>query len=210
MKLFCFPRSPYTKKILVAAYEKGEPFEDRELVPPFDVEAMKRLRLEQPLATVPLLELDDGRYLGDSTIIVEYLDLVRPEPRMVPADPSAALEVRALDRFADLIVTPVNHLLWGRRAPSPNAAKLAASLESLHTALGILDAQIGARAFVFGDALSLADLGASAGLETYQRYVGVERFEERFPNVHRWYAALVARPSWQRVMREIEAIPAPI
>src|SRR5262249_8145903 len=60
VKLFYWPRSPYTKKILLAAYEKDFPFHELEKVPPYDAAAMKRLRTMQPLATVPLLLLGEA------------------------------------------------------------------------------------------------------------------------------------------------------
>src|SRR5262245_62052159 len=105
MKLFVFPHAAYSRKVLIAAYEKDVKFDEEQIVPPFDLEAMARLRREQhPLATVPLLRLDDGRYLTDSTTIVEYLDLRWPSPRMVPVDSEDALEVRRLDRLFDPLI----------------------------------------------------------------------------------------------------------
>ncbi|QGM47235.1 maleylacetoacetate isomerase [Methylocystis heyeri] len=45
---------------------------------------------------LPALALDDGAVLTQSLAIVEYLDAIRPEPRLVPEDPVVAAQVRSV------------------------------------------------------------------------------------------------------------------
>jgi glutathione S-transferase len=45
-----------------------------------------------PLCKFPVLK-DSDAVLIESSIIIEHLDLHHPSPRLIPADPSAALDV---------------------------------------------------------------------------------------------------------------------
>ena len=73
MKLYYFPLSTYSQKVLTALYEKGAEFES-EQVRLFDEAERERYREIYPLGRIPLLVLDDGHLIPESSIIVEYLD----------------------------------------------------------------------------------------------------------------------------------------
>jgi maleylpyruvate isomerase len=63
-----------------------------------------------PQGLVPALELDDGTILTQSLAIIEYLDAVKPEPRLVPGDPVMAAKVRAVALAIACEVHPLNNL----------------------------------------------------------------------------------------------------
>jgi glutathione S-transferase len=86
MLLHWSPRSPYVRKVMIAAHELG--LQDRiETVrtvvggtaPHLDL--MKR----NPLGKIPTLELPDGGVLYDSPVIIEYLDTLHSGSRLYPA-----------------------------------------------------------------------------------------------------------------------------
>ena len=84
MQLFHFPWAPYARKALLAGYELESEFEEV-ITPAFDKSVMAALRARtSPLATMPLLLLDDGSFVSESSLIVEYFDLASPESRSIP------------------------------------------------------------------------------------------------------------------------------
>ena len=62
-----------------------------------------------PQGLVPLLEIDDAR-LTQSLAIIEYLDETHPEPPLLPADPVARAQVRALALLVACEIHPLNNL----------------------------------------------------------------------------------------------------
>ena len=94
MKLLYQTHSPYARKVLVAAHESG--LADRlevihhETSPTQRNEAVYALN---PLGKVPVLVLDDGMALFDSSVICAYLDGLHEGPRLIPTEPAARLRV---------------------------------------------------------------------------------------------------------------------
>ena len=90
MKLLWSSRSPFVRKVMIAAHEVGIADRirtERVLVaankPNADVMAVN------PLNKIPTLVLDDGTALYDSRVICEYLDTLHEGPKLFPADAGA-------------------------------------------------------------------------------------------------------------------------
>ena len=64
-------------------------------------------REKNPMGYVPTLVLEDGRSLGESMAILEYLETIRPEPALYPRDPWLRTRVQQL---VSLIATGVQPL----------------------------------------------------------------------------------------------------
>ncbi len=86
MKLHWSPRSPYVRKVMIAAHEMGlaDKLECVRTVvgPKTPVEAYFA---EHPLNKIPALVLDDGFIVFDSRVICEYLDTLHDGPKLFPA-----------------------------------------------------------------------------------------------------------------------------
>ena len=54
------------------------------------------------MGKLPVLELDDGTYLTESCVIIEYLEELHPDPPMIGTTPQQRARTRELDRMADL------------------------------------------------------------------------------------------------------------
>jgi len=84
MKLYYSPTSPYVRKVLVCAIERG--LKDRLALEKTDGFGESH-RAANPLAKVPALEPDDGGpALFDSLVICDHLDRIGAAPRLMPAD----------------------------------------------------------------------------------------------------------------------------
>ena len=86
MKLHWSPRSPYVRKVMIAAHEMG--LADRlELVRTVVAAAKpdEAYFAVNPLNKIPALELGDGMVVFDSRVICEYLDTLHDGPKLFPA-----------------------------------------------------------------------------------------------------------------------------
>jgi maleylacetoacetate isomerase len=64
---------------------------------------------KNPQGLAPALELDDGTVLTQSLAIIEYLDHVAPQPRLVPAEPLRAAKVRGVALAIACDIHPLNN-----------------------------------------------------------------------------------------------------
>ena len=101
MRLICSLTSPYARKIRVVLAEKALPFE---LVEDIPWNEATRVPEFNPLGKVPALVADDDSVWFDSPVIAEYLDVMHPEPPLLPADRRAALPVHQSEALADGII----------------------------------------------------------------------------------------------------------
>ena len=99
--LFNAPQSTCSQRVRFVLQAKSLAFEERKL----DLFAGDQLKPDylkiNPNGVVPSL-LHDGKVVIDSSVIMEYLDEVFPEPEpLVPDDPVERAKMRALMRFID-------------------------------------------------------------------------------------------------------------
>jgi glutathione S-transferase len=99
MRLRFNPASPFARKVLVVAHEKG--LADRIEIVATDPRSDPTLAEDNPLRLIPALVTDDGDAIFDSPVICDYLEALRPEPRLVPGDPEGRLRVLRLQALAD-------------------------------------------------------------------------------------------------------------
>src|SRR3546814_5870659 len=101
LEVYGHPFSSYCQKVFIALYENATPFDFRTIDPDHPENAVEWAGL-WPLKRFPLL-VDNGRPVMEATVIIEHLGLHHPGPvELVPADPKAALPVRA-DRKSTLL-----------------------------------------------------------------------------------------------------------
>jgi len=99
MRLHWSPRSPFVRKVMIAAHELGladrlETIRTRVATN----QVHKGLLTDNPIGKIPTLLLADGTILYDSVVICEYLDSIAPQPKLFPA--AGAARFQALRRHA--------------------------------------------------------------------------------------------------------------
>ncbi len=204
MKLYYHPISTYSQKALLAFHEKGIPFTPS-LVDVMNPEAKAAYQKNvYSIGKVPLLE-EEGLQLPEASLIAEWIDQRYPTSgtRLVPAVPTAALEVRKMDRFGDCYLNePMQKVLFdGFRPPEkrdPHGVQQARGL--LDRAYATLEARLenNVGRWLAGNEFSLADISAAPPLFYLQRTHPFSAHR----NVSTYAARLLDRPSWKKVLAE--------
>ena len=193
--------SSYTQKVLIALYENDTPFAFRSIGPDTPQHSADWLA-RWPLRKFPLL-VDGTRNVAETSIIIEYLQLVHPGPkRLLPADAMAALDVRFFDRFFDLhVMTPVQHAVDGALTGDPVRRRegLALAEEKLERVYAWLEAQFAGRNWAAGAEFTLADCAAAPSL-FYADWT--HRISQAYPLLRDYRARLLARPSIARAVED--------
>ena len=117
MKLYYNPLSTYSQKVLLAFYETGVEF-DPIVVNLMDEQAKMEFRELYPIGKIPLLILDDGHPIPESSIIIEYLSSISNDIKLISDDPTEARKTRFLDRMYDLYLNnPIGTKFFELRKP---------------------------------------------------------------------------------------------
>jgi glutathione S-transferase len=141
MQLHWSPKSPYVRKVMIAAHELGV-IEQLELVR--SVAAMLRpnpaLMEVNPLSKIPALVLDDGSTLWDSVVICEYLN-ARAGGSLFPAEGDARWQALRWHALGDGMLDAL--ILWRneRERDVPLANLMAASELKINAALALLEVE---------------------------------------------------------------------
>jgi glutathione S-transferase len=157
-----FALSNYYNKVKLALLEKGLPFEEELVASGLKSEAVLA---ESPLGKVPFIRTPQGA-LCESAVILEYLEQLAPEPRLLPADPFAAAKVRELAQFVDLHLELVVRDLYGQAffggtVSESNQARVRKQLDKNIPAFKRL-AQF--KPYLAGDSFTLADCAGYVSL----------------------------------------------
>ncbi|MBI0538007.1 glutathione S-transferase family protein [Roseomonas sp. KE2513] len=194
MRLHWSPRSPFVRKVMVAAHELGLADRIRTVRTVVRMGTLNAdLAPENPLSKIPTLVLDDGRVLFDSLTIIEYLDDLAGGGRLVPAGDArwTAMTRHALGNgLLDLLI------LWRNERDKPPgtrtqewldsfAAKTAATLDHLERdAPSLAETPLCIGQIAIGCALSYLDF----------RFPDLP-WRDRHPVLAGWHAGFSARPS---------------
>lgn len=160
MKLYTFATSPYARKVRIALDYKGVACDYAERC--YSLDRKQDLRSAAERAEVPVLILDDGRAIADSTIISEYLEQVYPHPPLYPRDAYERARMRMIEDLCDRTFDAVGfgYFLAVLRSDAPEArAMQAAARAECRALMETFERELGDREYFCGD-LSLADIAA--------------------------------------------------
>lgn len=190
--------SGYTQKVRIALVEKSLS-ERIPVVPvPQEERGTARHRARNPLGLVPVLELDDGTFLPESSAIIEYLDALFPDPPLIPADPLRRARMHVLEHYNDQALTPAVRQLWDALFVSAAigtdpAAVATAAKADIFEIYSYLDSVVGDRPYLVGE-FSLADIAFMTRLQLLPD-MGVD-IPAGCVRARAWEARLRGRPSW--------------
>jgi len=191
--------APNPRRVRIFLAEKGLTLQQERV--PLRERAHKAVDFleKNSLGQVPVLELDDGSFLSESVSICRYLEGLHPEPPLFGTSPKEQATIDMWIRRIELqLMMPIAHI-WRHTHP------LTAALLTQYKDFGEsnrahadrvyrwLDQELADRAFIAGDAYSMADIIAQTTIEFGQN-IGVA-IPEDCGRVTAWLARVAQRPS---------------
>lgn len=200
MRLFDGGKAPNPRRVRMYLAEKGISVE----LVPVDMGALghksEEITARNPLQRLPVLELDDGSNLSESIAICRYFEELYPDPPLFGRDAREKAFVE----------------MWNRRVELGYLMSVAAAFRHIHPAmkewelpqlpewgeinkpkaiefLRLMDRELAGRAFVVGDAFTVADITMFIAFQ-FMKPARIQCPPE-LANVLAWYDRVAARPS---------------
>lgn len=174
-------------KTLWTCEELGIPYRRIDAGGEFGVTKGAEYKAKNPMSLVPTIEEDDGWTLWESNTICRYLcNTHDPEGRLYPKAPRRRAEVeRWMDWALAHLTAPMVTIFFTHVRLKEKERDWAAEAKARAAAgalWAIVDAQVGSKRFLKGDAPTLSDVAIG-------------------PWVHRWFAMPIDRPDLPNLAR---------
>lgn len=199
MKLIGSLTSPYVRKVRVVLAEKKL---DYQFVLE-DVWARDDILASNPLGKVPCLVMEGGEAVFDSRVIVEYVDMLSPVGKLIPATGRERAEVRTWEALADglldaSIAARLEQTWAGRAEGERSQAWIDRQMVRVESALQAMSRGLGEKAFCAGAGthFTLADIAVGVALGYLDfRFPAID-WRGAHPNLQRLHDKLVVRQSF--------------
>lgn len=202
MKLYTTPRAPNPRRVMMFMAEKG--ITDVAMVS-VDINSQAHkadaFRAINPLTTVPVLELDDGRVLSESRAICTWLEGQYPDCNLMGVDTEERAFIEMADRRAEwYLLVPIAQVI---RHTHPGLAPLEqpqfpdygqAQTAKVRDYAARFDALLNRQPWMAGDRFTIADITAFCALE-FAKLMKFSPKTEGLTALQAWRDRVAARPS---------------
>ncbi len=201
LKLYAFPPSPRSFKVLWAAHHLGIDYELALVDLTKGAQRAPAYTTLNPNARAPSIE-DRGFVLWESNAIVEYLASLKPDSGILPQETHARLAITKWlywesahwdPACAVFVFERVVKRLF--RTGEPDERELARGTQLFERAAKVLDSELQKHRYVAGDRFTAADLSVGADMCAAAM---AEYPLEGFAGIRRWSDEICALPSWQK------------
>ncbi len=195
MKLLASLTSPYARKVRIALAEKKI---DYVLVEVSPWTAEDTVAAVNPLAKIPVLIVEDGLFVYDSRVIVEYLDSVSPVSKLIPEPTRQRIAVKRWEALADGICDAAATIVLERKRPAAQQSQewIDRQQRKVETGVAELARELGERTWCNGEGYSLADIAAGCALGYLDFRDPSFDWRDRHPNLARFADRLGKRASF--------------
>ena len=192
--------SPFVRKVLAFAAEKDIELETMPLGLGSDD---PEFRQASPFGKIPALR--DGDFgISDSTAIIAYLDALKPEPELIPAEPKARARTIWYEEFGDTILAACGTKMFFNRVVAPRflkrdgdlAAADKAERDELPPILDYIEKVLPKSGWLVEDRLTLADIAVASPFANF-RHLGLDLGLERRPKLAAFIDRMLERPSFK-------------
>ncbi|MEK9751814.1 MAG: glutathione S-transferase N-terminal domain-containing protein [Rhodospirillaceae bacterium] len=205
MRLIIATPSPFARKVRVVLREKNLACEEQVDLPwnPGTVAAQLN-----PLGKVPILMLDDQTVIHDSSIIAEYLEMLAPEPALIPSDPMRRLNVRQIETLADGICDAVVLMVLEQHRPAAlqSGDWIARQRIKVENGVTALSKRLGDAEHFDGMELSLADIAVACALRYLDLRLPNFKWRGNVTNLEAFSSIMEARSSFRETVPSTQEI----
>jgi glutathione S-transferase len=200
MKLYGFPPSPNTWKVLAAARHMGLPLELEIVDLTKGQQRTNEYLALNPCGRTPVL-VDGDLRLWESNAILQYLGAKAGTP-LWPEDARSRADIMRWQSWQlahwqpSIVPFIAENVIKAQilKAGAPDQQAIAKATEAFHKEAPVLDAHLARRDYLVGDTLTLADFAVAAPLFHAER---AKVPVEPYGNIRRWFARQAALPVWQ-------------
>ena len=211
MKIFGSSMSPFVRKTMAFATEKGLEFE---LVAAGMGGGPPEFKEASPFGKMPGFQ--DGDFLiSDSTAIITYLEAIKPEPNLIPVEPRARARTIWFEEFADTIVAACGGAMFFNRVVAPRFLGRPGDENIVQEAINVqfpkivdyLERIVPVSGYLVEDRLTLADIAVASPFVN-MGHVGCAINPTTHPKTFGYVESILARPSYAGVVAQEKAIVA--
>ncbi|MBV8358545.1 MAG: glutathione S-transferase family protein [Deltaproteobacteria bacterium] len=164
MKIYESHDAPNPRRVRIFLAEKGLQISFEQVDITNAVNRGEEFRRKNSLATVPVLELDNGTCICESVAICRYFEEIHPQPALFGSGPEQRALVEMWNRRIEFnLLQPIadtfrqrHDFFKGRIRQLPEYAQV--QRLNAEDALAWLDRELAGRSFVAGDQFSIADI----------------------------------------------------
>lgn len=202
IKLYDSIRSGNAWKVRLALRYLGIPFERVSMVLAEGPHKTPEFKSWNRFQRVPVLELEDGRHLGESNAILQY---IAEGTELLPGDAFERAQVAAWFSFdqADLsrfLAFPRFYAMTDQTEQRATEIELCHGLG--HAALKHVEEAVAARPFVMGDRVTIADFA----LYPYIKLAPEGGYDlSAYPAIHAWFDRIEALKSYEPLLEQAAA-----
>lgn len=200
MKLFGTPASPYVRKVRVVLEEKRIAYE---YVIESPSQPGSRVAQFNPLGKIPVLVLDDGSAIYDSPVIVEYLDGLVAQPKLIPEAFKDRIQVKRWEALGDGVADATVLISHDYRKPEARRESpewYEKQRRKIERGLAAMAKDLGEREFCHGGRFSLADIAAGYALGYLDQVLREIDWRTPYPSLKRLADRLARRDSFRKTL----------
>jgi glutathione S-transferase len=188
------------RKVVLATQWLEIPFQRIDAGHEFGIVKTPEYLAKNPNALVPLIE--DGDFqLWESNVIVRYLCARHSPGKLYPQELAARFDAERWMDWQQTTLNPAgrNAFVQLLRTPADkrDAQLVARSVTATEPLMALLDAHLSRRAFMAGDAFTMADIPIACELH---RWRGLPLERPARPHLERWYEGILAQPASRGVL----------
>jgi glutathione S-transferase len=205
IKIYGGTLSPFVRKTVVFAIEKGIDFE---LVQAFGAMGPPEFQAASPFGKIPAMT--DGDFsLADSTAIVTYLDAIKPAPNLIPTEAKARAKTIWFEEFGDTIVAACGGKVFFNRFVAPKLLGRAGDLAAADEAERVefpkladyLEQTVPAAGYLVEDRFTLADIAVASPFATLA-HARCQLNPTTHPKAFGYVESILARPSFAKLLEQ--------